>query len=222
MTAAPLALEGWTAEAKAAFHLRLRARGVRNHAVLRAFEIVPRGLFLPARLVALAARDMPLPLPCGQTSHAPWRVALAIEALAVEPSHRVLEIGSGSGYATAILSHLGGEILGVERWAGLAESAQSRVRDLGVTNAAIVWGDALAVVDTIGRFDRILIDAGVPAIAAFDALLAPGGRLVAGHGGRLMLRTAGASRDCGAYPHATLARGVAGKPTDPSFRRSAR
>lgn len=202
----------WPAEARAAFHLRLRARGVRDLAVLRAFEIVPRGIFLPAGLATLATREMPLPLPWGQTSHEPWRCALAIEALAVEPTHRVLEIGAGSGYNTAILAQIAGEVLGVERWAGLAEAAQARLSDLGLTHAVVAWADGLVVADQIGRFDRILVHGTVPAVAAFDGLLAPGGRMVAGHGGRSVLRAGGETRDIGACPYAMLVGGLAGEP----------
>ena len=116
-----------SAEAKAAFHLRLRARGVRDLAVLRAFETVPRDRFVPERYTAMAARDLPLPIACGQTTHEPWLLARAVEALAVEPGHRVLEVGSGSGYVTAVMAQLAGEVLGLERWASLAEAAQARL-----------------------------------------------------------------------------------------------
>ncbi len=211
MTAAPLALEGWTAEAKAAFHLRLRARGVRNHAVLRAFEIVPRGLFRPARLVALAARDMPLPLPCGQTSHETWRSALAVEALGVRPGHRVLEIGSGSGYVTAVLAQLGGEILGLERWAELAVWAQWRLEAMAITTAAVVWANGLAVPTGIGTFDRILVHAVLPDGVDMTALLEPGGRLVAGRSDAILYAIeAGAEHKIGLTPYGDLVPGLAG------------
>lgn len=167
------------AEAKAVFHLRLRARGVRDLAVLRAFEIVPRSRFMAERYADLATRDLALPIACGQTSHEPWILARAVEALGVEPGHRVLEIGSGSGYVTAILAQLAGAVLGLERWASLAEAAQARLDAMGIAGAKVAWGDGLAVAQELGRFDRILVQGTLPGGASLDALLAEGGRWVA-------------------------------------------
>ena len=199
------------AEAKAAFHLRLRARGVRDLAVLRAFEVVPRAGFVSERHAGLAARDLPLPIACGQTSHEPWRSALAVEALGIEPGHRVLEIGSGSGYVTAILAQLAAEVLGVERWAGLADAAQARLATLGLTGVAVVWGDGLAMPPEAAPFDRILVHGTIGDEAAFDALLAAGGRLVAGMGGALVVRPErGPLRSFGECRLAPLLPGLAG------------
>ena len=201
---------GAEAEAKAAFHLRLRARGVRDHAVLRAFELVPRARFVSERYAALAARDLPLPLACGQTTHEPWRYALAVEALGVEPAHRVLEIGSGSGYVTAVLAQLAGEVLSLERWAGLAEAASARLGWLEIGNAVVAWGDGLAVPAETGPFDRILVHAAIPDTAELTALLALGGRLVAGRGGDLIAWEGGEHRSLGACPYPPLVGGLAG------------
>lgn len=199
------------AEAKAAFHLRLRARGVRDLAVLRAFEIVPRARFVPERYAALAARDLPLPIPCGQTTHEPWRLARAVEALGVEPGHRVLEIGSGSGYVTAVLAQLAGEVLGLERWADLAMAAQGRLAGLGAANATVVWADGLAVQQEVGRFDRILVHAALPDRVDLTGLLAHAGRLVAGHGGELVTWDDCGIRSLGPCPYAPLVAGLAGR-----------
>ena len=182
---------GAEAAAKAAFHLRLRARGVRDLAVLRAFELVPRALFFPSAYAALAARDLPLPLPCGQTSHEPWLSALAVEALGVAHGARVLEIGSGSGYVTAVLTQLTGDVIGLERFATLAAAAQDRLRALDLAHATVTWGDGLAIPPEIGTFDRILVHGCLSDIPpVFRARLAPGGRIVAGHldcnGGRAL------------------------------------
>ena len=209
-TAEDIAPGGGEAEAKAAFHLRLRARGVRNRSVLRAFEVVSRARFVPERYVALAARDLPLPIACGQTTHEPWRYALAVEALGVEPAHRVLEIGSGSGYVTAVLAQLAGEVLSLERWARLAEAAQARLSGLEVGNAIVAWGDGLAVSAEAGSFDRILVHAAVCERVDLTVLLAPGGRLVAGRGGDLVAWGGGESRIIGACPYPTLVGGLAG------------
>jgi len=145
------------AEAIAAFHLRMRARGIQDLAVLRAFELVPRHAFVPHRYLDLVSRDLALPIGCGQTQNEPWLVARMIEALRLEPAHRVLEIGSGTGYATAILAHLCAEVMGLERFGSLALAAQARLVDLKIANAAVVWGDGLAVPLQIEPFDRILV-----------------------------------------------------------------
>ena len=128
------------AEAKAAFHLRMRARGIQDISVLRAFEIVPRQAFVPRRYLDLAQRDLALPIDCGQTLPEPWLVARLIEAAKVERKHRVLEIGAGTGYATAILSHLAADVISLERYQSLAIAAQARLDAQGIENAAVVWG----------------------------------------------------------------------------------
>lgn len=200
------------AEAKVAFHLRLRSRGVRDLAVLRAFETVPRWQFVPERYAALASRDLPLPIACGQTTHEPWRYALAVEALGIEPDHRVLEIGSGSGYVTAVLAQLAGAVLGLERWAGLAAAAQDRLDALGVTGVAITRGDGLAMAPEIGRFDRILVHAAISQTDSLTQFLAPAGRLVAGWNGELVVWDPTGERSIGLCPYAPLVAGLAGQP----------
>ena len=193
-----------SAEAKAAFHLRLRARGVRDLAVLRAFETVPRDRFVPERYTAMAARD--------QTTHEPWLLARAVEALAVEPGHRVLEVGSGSGYVTAVMAQLAGEVLGLERWASLAEAAQARLDALEAENATVVWADGLAMPSAIGCFDRILVHAELREPTKLIEFLSPHGRFVAGRCGELVvLDGAGGSRSLGPCPYAFLVAGLAGR-----------
>lgn len=150
-------------EERAAFLFRLRERGIRDLAVLRALEAVPRDGFVPHRYADLAARDIALPLPCGQTLSEPSLVARMLGALAVEPGQRVLEVGSGSGYATALLARLGGEVLGVERFRTLAQAAKARLAGLGVAGATVAWGDGLAVPPGRGPFDRILVHGVLPA-----------------------------------------------------------
>jgi protein-L-isoaspartate(D-aspartate) O-methyltransferase len=166
-------------EAKAEFLFRLRSRGIRDLAVLRAFESVPREAFVPHRYADLAARDIALPLPCGQTLSEPSLVARMLEALGIGPAHRVLEVGSGSGYATALLARLAGEVLGVERFRTLAQSAKARLATLGATDASVVWGDGLAVPPERGPFDRILVHGVLPEVPDdLAALLAPDGTIV--------------------------------------------
>lgn len=168
-------------EAKAEFLFRLRARGIRDLAVLRAMEAVPRHVFVPHRYADLAAKDVALPLACGQTMAEPSAVARMMEGLAATPACRILEIGSGSGYATAILARLGAEVLGVERFRTLSQGAQARLAGLGTVGATVVWGDGLAVPADRGPFDRILIHAALGDVPAEVAdLLAPGGTVVFG------------------------------------------
>ena len=166
-------------EAKAEFLFRLRARGVRDLALLRALEAVPRDAFVPHRYADLAAKDIALPLPCGQTLSEPSLVARMLETLSVAPAHRVLEIGSGSGYATAVLARLAAEVLGVERFRTLAGAAKARLATLGATAATVVWGDGLAVPPERGPFDRILVHGVLPDVPDdLGALLAPDGTIV--------------------------------------------
>ena len=135
----------------------MRARGVRDLAVLRALERVPRHMFVPQRHRELAGRDLPIPIDCGQTLEASWLTARMIEALRIERGHRVLEIGSGSGYATALLAQLCAEVFGVERFKSLATVANARLAELCISNAAVAWADGLNLPATAGQFDRILV-----------------------------------------------------------------
>lgn len=164
----------------AAFVLALRARGVRNTAVLGAMERARRELFAPRRFADLARADVALPLPCGQTMTAPSVVAAMLVALAAEADGRTLEIGTGSGWVTAALVKLGCRVHSIERYATLAESAAARFSIAGVAGAiTLAVGDGLAPGAAEGRFDRILVNGATPsAPASLASLLAPGGRLV--------------------------------------------
>lgn len=146
------------AEAKAAFHLRLRARGLRDIDVLRAMERVPRRAFVPHHYLDLAERDLALPIAGGQTLNEPWLIGRMIEALDVRRESRVLVVGAGTGYSSAIVAHLGAEVIGLERCRSLAAAAQARLADLALDNAAVVWADGLAA-SKGGPFDRILVHA---------------------------------------------------------------
>lgn len=166
------------AEAKAAFHMRMRARGVQDLAVLRAFEIVPRAFFVPSRHVDLATRGLPVPIGCGQTLPEPWFVARMIEALRLEDGSTVLEIGTGTGYATAILSLLAASVTSIERFRGLTQAARDRLSDLGLVNATVLWGDGLAPPEEGARFDRIIAHGLVAEPDVLLRRLKPGGVLV--------------------------------------------
>ena len=167
------------AEEKAVFLLRLRAGGIRDLGLLRALEKVPREMFVPHRFVDLARRDLALPIGCGQTLSEPSLVARMIAALGLSPEHRVLEIGTGSGYATAILAEIAAEVISVERFQTLAIAARLRLERLGKQNVEVIFADGLSVPATVKPFDRILIHARLdPVPDALAALLARDGRIV--------------------------------------------
>lgn len=170
-----------SAEARAEFLLRLRARGLRDLNVLRAIETVPREMFVPHVYADLANRDLALPIPCGQTMPDPFVAARTAEAAELTVHHRVLEIGTGSGYTTAILARLCASIISIERFQTLAIAARERLQRLGFANASVVWGDGLAVNAESGLFDRIVIHAVLDDIppALLGALAVDGVMLVA-------------------------------------------
>jgi protein-L-isoaspartate(D-aspartate) O-methyltransferase len=168
------------AEERIQFMLRLRARGIRDLRLLRALERAPRALFMPQRYADVAARDIALPIGGGQTSPPPSVVAAMIEALDPPPRGRVLEVGAGSGYATALLAQLSGEVVSLERRRPLALEAAARLSAFGIDNAQVEWADALAYDPGPARFDAILVHAAVesPPMRLL-APLAEGGALVA-------------------------------------------
>jgi protein-L-isoaspartate(D-aspartate) O-methyltransferase len=167
------------AEAKAAFVLGLRGRGIRDLALLRALEKVPREIFVPHRYVDLAGRDLALPIGCGQTLSEPWLVARMIEALALSHEHHVLEIGTGSGYATAILAEIAQTVISVERFQTLAIAARLRLEKLGFANASVHFGDGMSLPPEMGVFDRIIVHGCLTALPhSLVAALAQGGRVV--------------------------------------------
>jgi protein-L-isoaspartate(D-aspartate) O-methyltransferase len=166
----------------ASFVLTLRARGVRDTAVLGAMERVRRELFAPRRFSDLARTDVSLPLPYGQTMTAPSTVATMLIALNLQAGHRVLEIGTGSGYVTALLARIGGRLTSIERYAPLAEEAQTRLEVAGIEPPDpidLVIGDGLDLKTSEERFDRVLVNGALPSIpSTVTSALASGGRLV--------------------------------------------
>jgi protein-L-isoaspartate(D-aspartate) O-methyltransferase len=165
--------------ATAEFLMRMRARGIRSLDVLRVLEQVPRQAFVPHRYADLAARDVALPIGCGQTMPEPFVLARMLEALAPRPHDRVLEIGTGSGYVTAALARLAREVVSIERFGSLAIEARTRLEGQGVANAEVVWGDGLAVPERFGIFGRILAEGLVPDVPeSWLRALAPDGALV--------------------------------------------
>ena len=141
------------------FLLTLRRRGIGDQAVLRAMDEVPRGQFVAPEFVDRAYADQALPIACGQTISQPYVVAYMTEHLGLRPHHRVLEVGTGSGYQAAVLSRLAREVVSIERYRTLAEQARGRLASLGYENVEIVVGDGFAGVPGRAPYDRIVVTA---------------------------------------------------------------
>ncbi len=141
------------------FLLTMRKRGITDPAVLRALDGVPRERFVEPDFTDKAYSDQALPIACGQTISQPYVVAYMTEQLEVRPHHRVLEVGTGSGYQAAVLSRLAREVVSVERYRTLAEQARERLRVLGYDNVDVVVGDGLGGVADRAPYDRIIVTA---------------------------------------------------------------
>jgi protein-L-isoaspartate(D-aspartate) O-methyltransferase len=141
------------------FLLNLRRHGITDAAVLRAMDEVPREHFVTDDYAEIAYADQALPIACGQTISQPYVVAYMTERLDVRPEHRVLEVGTGSGYQAAILSRLAREVVTIERYRTLADTARTRLATLGFGNVEVVVGDGLAGVPQKAPFDRIIVTA---------------------------------------------------------------
>ncbi len=141
------------------FLLTLRRRGITDQAVLKAMDEVPREQFVEAGMIGNAYADQALPIACGQTISQPYVVAYMTEQLNVKPQHRVLEVGTGSGYQAAVLSWLAREVISVERYRTLAETARERLAVLGYDNVEVIVGDGFAGVPDSAPFDRIIVTA---------------------------------------------------------------
>jgi protein-L-isoaspartate(D-aspartate) O-methyltransferase len=160
------------------FLLAMRRRGIGDAAVLRALDEVPREHFV-GEYGDAAYADRALPIPCGQTISQPYVVAYMTEQLRVEPAHRVLEVGTGSGYQAAILSRLAHEVVSIERYRTLADAARKRLETLGYQNVEVRLGDGLAGAPDRAPFDRIIVTAAAETVP--DALveqLAEGGVMI--------------------------------------------
>ena len=165
---------------KMMFQLGLRRRGISDQAVLRVMEEVPRERFVEPADRDDAYLDTALGIACGQTISQPFVVAYMTEQLTLQKSHRVLEIGTGSGYQAAILSRLARHVLTIERYRTLADRARARLDDLGYDNVEVMVGDGFDVPAGAGNFDRIVVTAAMEQVP--DALaerLEPEGVLIA-------------------------------------------
>ena len=157
----------------------ITAQGIRDSRLLAAIRAVPRGEFVPPELSGRAYVDEPLPIGHDQVTTQPSLVARMVEALALAGSERLLEIGTGFGWQTALLARVAERVWSVERWPDLAEAARGRLERIGATNVVVVVGDGTEGLPGQAPYDAILVSAAFPSVpAALVAQLAAGGRLV--------------------------------------------
>ncbi|MEM7729793.1 MAG: protein-L-isoaspartate(D-aspartate) O-methyltransferase [Pseudomonadota bacterium] len=168
--------------------MRLRSRGISDAAVLRAMEDLPRKRFVDDAFASRAHEDIALPIDCGQTVSAPFDTALLVQLLALTDRSKVLEIGSGSGWMSALMARTARRVYAVERYIGLVSGAEGRLRETGLRNVEIRHGDGRYGWPGQAPFDRIVLGCAVRALPdkVLDQL-GPNGRLVAVVDGRLTL-----------------------------------
>jgi protein-L-isoaspartate(D-aspartate) O-methyltransferase len=157
----------------------LQDRGITDLAVLRAFDLVPRHLFVPEAVQHRAYEDAPLPIGFGQTASQPSLQALYMQTLQLQPEERVLEVGTGSGFQTAVLAQLVAHVYSVERIRELSLRARTLLDQLRVSNVALLVGDGTIGWSRYAPYDAILVAAGAPVVPeALIEQLAPAGRLL--------------------------------------------
>lgn len=160
--------------------IRLRGRGVSENAILKAFETTPRKYFVEEQFYLTAYDEKRLPIACGQIISEPLTIARLTQALDVRPEHKVLEIGTGSAYHTALLSRLSKRVYSVERYLELVKQSEAVLQKMDIQNCVIRHGDGRFGWKGQAPFDRILLTVGVKSVpdGLFDQL-AKGGKLVA-------------------------------------------
>jgi len=158
---------------------QLRARGIRDERVLDAMSRVPRHEFAPGDYREQAYEDHPLPIAEGQTISQPYIVALMLEALGLFPSNRVLEVGTGSGYVTALLAELAAEVVSIERHNALADTARTVISGMGYGNVTILTGDGTQGFPQGAPYDAIIVSAAAAEMPkALVEQLIEGGRMI--------------------------------------------
>ncbi|RDV01086.1 protein-L-isoaspartate(D-aspartate) O-methyltransferase [Undibacter mobilis] len=161
------------------FLLTLRRRGISDQAVLRAMGEVSRTAFVSPDTIASAYADQALPIECGQTISQPYVVGYMTEQLGLKPHHRVLEIGTGSGYQAAILAKLAREVVSIERYRTLADQARRRLGAEGAANVEVIVGDGFEGCPDRAPFDRIIVTAAAEEVPeALAEQLADGGVMI--------------------------------------------
>lgn len=157
----------------------LRAEGIRSPRLLEAVHAAPRAEFVPQGAADLAYHDVPLRIPHDQVTTQPSLVAKMVEALGLTGTERVLEVGTGYGWQTALLARLAREVWSIERWPDLAETARENLSRHGAANATVVVGDGTEGLTEHAPFEAILVSAAFPAVPEpLTEQLAVGGRLV--------------------------------------------
>jgi protein-L-isoaspartate(D-aspartate) O-methyltransferase len=175
----PVMTSDFAAERQAMVERQIASRGITDEAILNAFRTVPRELFVPPEYAESAYGDHPLPIQAGQTISQPYIVALMIQAAEIKPGDKVLEVGAGSGYAAAVISRIGDEVVAIERQADLVELARERLLKLGYDNVRLVEGDGTKGCTEQAPFDAILAAAsGSHVPQPLVEQLADGGRIV--------------------------------------------
>jgi len=183
--AKPSPAEMFLARRREMVRSQMRDRDIRDERVLAALEEVPRELFVPPDQRHAAFEDCPLPIGHGQTVSQPYIVALMVQLLEVQGHHRVLDVGSGSGYQTAVLARLARHVYAIERIPDLAERARAVLAGIGATNVTVRVGDGTLGWPDEAPFDGIICGAGAPQLPpAWIEQLAEGGRIVAPVGDR--------------------------------------
>ena len=167
-------------EGFAAFLLRLRGKGIVGKELIAAFEATPRGDFVPERWQEAAWAEGMVPIECGEAIEGADLQAQVVHALAIEPGHRVLEIGAGSGYTAAVMARLAARVVTVERFKTLTEQARRRFEALGLTNVFVRQADGSAGLAAEGPFDRIIVWAAFESLPrSFVDQLSSGGIMIA-------------------------------------------
>lgn len=167
------------ARERAEFQLSLRQRGIRDHKVLRAMESVPRAMFVQPGLEDQAYADRAMPIACGQTISQPFIVAYMTQQLELNDTHKVLEIGMGSGYQTAILARIAKRVYTIDRYRTLVAAADIRLQALRITNVTAMPGDGALGWKEQAPFDRIIVTAAADSVPkALLNQLAPGGIMI--------------------------------------------
>jgi protein-L-isoaspartate(D-aspartate) O-methyltransferase len=158
---------------------QLRARGIADQRLLAAMERVPRHEFAPERYRDQAYEDHPLPIGEGQTISQPYIVARMLEALALSPTDKVLEVGTGSGYLTALLAEMAAEVFSIERHVALADAARDLLARMGYANVRVIVGDGTQGFAEAAPYDAIIVSAAAAEIPrALLEQLAEGGRMI--------------------------------------------
>lgn len=176
----PVNTEGFTSLRQEMVETQLRVRGIADQRVLQAMLSVPRHEFAPQRFRDQAYEDHPLPIGEAQTISQPYIVALMLEALALTPSDKVLEVGTGSGYVTALLAQLVREVISIERHPSLADHSRQLLADLGYKNVKVLAGDGSRGLPEFAPYDAIIVSAAAPVLPQemIEQLADPGRMIV--------------------------------------------